>query len=82
MSALFAGLPRRMRSIAIRTDSRNEARPASSGGGVPAPGEYGLVIGSIDHLFIPKLAKLQYEHKLDNIHIITTGDRTDLLPIA
>ena len=43
---LLAGLDIFRRAIAMRICSLNSSRPASSGGGVPAPGEYGLVIGS------------------------------------
>ncbi len=44
---LLAGRPSRIRASAIRTVSRSSSRPASSGGGVPAPGAKGFVIGSI-----------------------------------
>ncbi len=44
---LFACKPRRVRSMATSTVFRSSSRPASSGGGVPAPGENGFVFGSI-----------------------------------
>lgn len=42
MTMLFVGRPRRIRSSATRTVSRSSSRPASSGGGVPAPGAKGF----------------------------------------
>mgnify|MGYP000305313313 CR=1 FL=1 len=42
-----SGRPILARSSAMRKDSRRSSRPASSGGGVPAPGEKGLRIGSM-----------------------------------
>ncbi len=47
MITLLADRPWRMRAIAIATSRRNDVRPVNSGGGEPAPGEYGLRIGSI-----------------------------------
>ena len=43
--ALLAGRPIRARSRAMWTDSISAPRPASSGGGVPAPGAKGFRIG-------------------------------------
>ena len=63
---LFVGRPRRTRSMATRTVSRSSSRPASSGGGVPAPGAKGFVIGSIGYI-IQKLGKLLIVYKLDNV---------------
>ena len=54
---LFAELPMRSRSMQILTFSRSSFRPASSGGGVPAPGLYGLVIGFID-MYISKVIEI------------------------
>jgi len=47
MITLFDGLEILRRAIEMRTCSRKLSLPASSGGGDPAPGEYGFVIGSI-----------------------------------
>ena len=44
---LFAEFPTRIRAIATLTCSRILSRPASSGGGVPAPGAYGFRTGSM-----------------------------------
>jgi hypothetical protein len=45
---LFAGRPARTLANATLMVSRNSSRPASSGGGVPAPGAYGFLTGSMN----------------------------------
>jgi hypothetical protein len=60
---LLAGRPSRRRSRRIRMSSRISFRPASSGGGLPAPGAYGLRTGS---MVIGSLAKLCRLDKLLN----------------
>ena len=47
MRTLLVGRASRTRARAIRTVSRNSSLPASSGGGVPAPGAYGFLTGSM-----------------------------------
>ena len=45
--SLRADFPARVRSTAMRTVSRSSSRPASSGGGEPAPGANGFLTGSM-----------------------------------
>ncbi len=63
---LLLGRPRRTRSMTMWTLSRSSSRPASSGGGVPAPGVNGFVIGSMARI-IQSLADLSTHPKLPNI---------------
>ena len=67
ISMLLAGFPRRARPKAIRTVSRSSSRPASSGGGEPAPGSKGIC-NSIHGLeIIVNLPNLQTIYKLPNL---------------
>jgi hypothetical protein len=70
---LLAGSPLRIRSVATRIFSLISSRPASSGGCVPAPGAYGLEIGSAADV-ISKLGELQNIYKLAKLHQIPQDD--------
>lgn len=59
----LVALPRPMRAIAMLTCLHKASRPASVGGGAPAPGDLGFVIGSIP---ISKFAKLSILDKRAN----------------
>lgn len=61
IKTLFAEFPSLIRAMATRTCSRIRSRPANSGGGEPAPGEYGFSTGSMN---ITSLGNLCYLHKL------------------
>ena len=51
ITMLLLGRPSLILSRAIRAVSRMSPRPTSSGGRVPAPGAYGLRIGSIQAFY-------------------------------
>jgi hypothetical protein len=60
---LFAEFPTLMRAMATRTCSRIRSRPANSGGGKPAPGEYGFSTGSTNITSLVNLCKLDKSSK-------------------
>src|SRR5660398_120737 len=58
---LFSGRPINTRPSKMRACSRIGARPANSGGGEPAPGEKGFLIGSIFYPVITSSSNILLE---------------------
>ena len=67
MMMLLPGRPIVARCNAMSAGVRISSRPASSGGGVPAPGAYGLRIGSTAQESMRILAILQEIDKIPKI---------------